>query len=152
MRIYLYLLCVFLLLGCPGVNTPGVKKEVPVTPKGKSTPVAPKGKEPTEDEKKAAAEKKAATARLLTAVKANDVGKVNEALEAGANVNARDVDGWPVLTEAAYNGRKAIAKVLIDKGADVNARTKAGDTALMMANLNSRTAIVTLLRAAGATE
>ena len=33
MRIYLYLLCVLLVVGCPGTDAPGGKKETPDTPK-----------------------------------------------------------------------------------------------------------------------
>jgi ankyrin repeat protein len=55
-------------------------------------------------------------------------------LNAGANVNARDSVGVPVLTLAVRNGRiKKVAKTLLDHGADVNAQDDGGQTALMQA-------------------
>ena len=169
MKIYMYLLCVLLLVGCVGVDN-----QKPETTLG-----TPKARELTE------AEKEAATARLLTGAKAGNLIQVNEALEAGADVNAKDKGGWTPLRWAARNGYTDIVKTLIDtganvhardgdgrtvlmygagkghrgtvialidKGADVNARSKTGWTALKLAARNGHKDIVALLKAAGATE
>ena len=79
----------------------------------------------------------------------NSLSQLNEALEAGADVNAENA-GLTVLMTAASNGRTAIVKALIEKGANVNSRTRAGKTALSYATRRGHTAIVTLLRNAGA--
>ena len=140
-------------------------KTTPVAPEGKATPGTPKVKEPAEAGKKTwfavigdagtvkeptEAEKKTATAKLFKAVKASNASQVNEALEAGANINAKDSDGWTALMRASRNGYKAIVKTLLDKGADVNAKDKEGGTALMWATFKNRTAIVKILIDKGA--
>ncbi|HCR38575.1 MAG TPA: hypothetical protein DIV80_03745 [Synergistaceae bacterium] len=43
-------------------------------------------------------------------------------IEAGADVNAKDIQGWTPLHEAAEAGRTDIVQLLLDHGADVNAR------------------------------
>ena len=47
----------------------------------------------------------------------------------GADVNAKNVDGWTPLHSAAA-GRKEIAELLIANGADVNAKDDKGRTPL----------------------
>ena len=89
---------------------------------------------------------KAAIAKLFEAVKANDVSKVNEAIEAGANLNAKDSAGWTPLMLAAWNGYRETVQALIDDGADVNALSTAGSTALKLATLKGHGEIVTLLK------
>ena len=156
MKSILYILCVILLAGCPGVDAPGGKKESPDTPKvnpkvtpkdtpGKGEQGTPKVTVPTESEKKAATEK------LLTAVKAGDVSKVKEALTEGADKDAKDSAGWTVLMWAAWNNHEDTVRALIDDGADVNALSTAGSSVLKLATVKGHGAIVTLLLNAGAT-
>ena len=97
------------------------------------------------------AEKTTATAKLFTAVKANDVDQANEALEAGADANAKDSDGWTALVIAAGHGRTDIVKALLNKGADINARSRAVDqwTPLMYAAYEGHTDTVKALLAKG---
>jgi ankyrin repeat protein len=71
-------------------------------------------------------------------------------VEKGADVDARDKDGFTALMMAAWQGHAEIAKLLIDRGADVNAEANDGFTALMAAEKGGYTEIVKLLKAAGA--
>ena len=48
----------------------------------------------------------------------------------GADVNAKDSQGWTLLQHAAINGHKEIAQLLIANGADVNAKDHNGETPL----------------------
>ena len=139
MKIYMYLLCVLLLAGCPGTDAPGGKKEVPDTPE-----VTPKGS-PGEEAKKAATDK------LFTAVKAGDASKVTEALTAGADKDAKDSAGWTALMWGAWNGNRDMVQALIDDGANVKALSTAGSSALKLATVKDHGAIVTLLKANKAT-
>jgi ankyrin repeat protein len=75
-------------------------------------------------------------------------------LEHGADANAKDPAGHPVLVLAAASDAMPIAAIqaLIDHGADVNAVGPDGQTALMLARRHGRTPVVDLLVKAGATE
>ena len=51
----------------------------------------------------------------------------------GAELNARDEDGWTALMKAAREGQKGVVKILIDNGADVNVEAKKdAETALTL--------------------
>ncbi|MFC1835615.1 ankyrin repeat domain-containing protein [Thermodesulfobacteriota bacterium] len=50
----------------------------------------------------------------------------------GADVNARNADGWTRLMEASFNGDIRTVKALLARGADVNAKDQDGWTALML--------------------
>lgn len=63
-------------------------------------------------------------------LRAETAEETKKALEAGANVNARDEDGETPLMRARTLEQ---TKLLIAAGADVNARSKYGDTALICA-------------------
>ena len=58
---------------------------------------------------------------------------VREDLSFGADVNAKDEDGWTALMYAARNPNSEIMSALLKSGADVNAGTNEGYTALMAA-------------------
>ena len=79
--------------------------------------------------------KDTATAKLFTALRANDASKVNEALTAGADKDAKDSAGWTALMWGAWNGNRDTVQALIDDGADVNALSNAGSTALKLATV-----------------
>jgi ankyrin repeat protein len=68
----------------------------------------------------------------------------------GADVNAKDDDGWTPLFYAADEGHKEIAELFIAAGADVNAKTGRGFTPLYMAASGGHKEIVELLIAEGA--
>ena len=57
-------------------------------------------------------------------------------INAKADVNARNQDGWTALHLATQNGHKDCLEVLIKAKADVNARNQNGRTALHVAALN----------------
>ena len=46
-----------------------------------------------------------------------DFGDVTRLLDAGADVNARDLDGWTPLHWAAYEGRTEVVRLLLARGA-----------------------------------
>ena len=59
---------------------------------------------------------------------------IKQHLAAGTNVNAKDVNEWTPLHQAASD--KEITKVLIENGADVNAKNEEGLTALHEASFS----------------
>lgn len=73
--------------------------------------------------------------------------KIKEAVMNGANVNAKDNDGWTALMLIAYDGNKKAAEVLVKYGTDVNAGDKNGVTALMKAVSKGYNEIAALLLA-----
>ena len=59
--------------------------------------------------------------QLLDAAKHNDMELAREALARGANVNARDLDGFPPLYLAVTRGHMPLAEFLLAHDADLNA-------------------------------
>lgn len=71
-------------------------------------------------------------------------------LEAGANVNLRDVDGAAPLHVAALKGNMRFVELLIEKGADINLRDDLGYTPIQYASSGKHQAIVAKLYNLGA--
>ena len=83
-------------------------------------------------------------------VQAGDIDGLNAALQAGADVNARDRNGWTALMHAANKGYTLMVPSLLDAKANVDSRAADGATALFMAVLQGHGEIVTMLVRAGA--
>jgi len=87
-------------------------------------------------------------ATLLEAVIRDDLQGVKDFLANGADVNAPQVGDFTTpLHDAALNGHKEVAELLIEKGADVNAKNNDGETPL---HLTTNKEIAELLIAKGA--
>ncbi|MEN3336103.1 MAG: serine/threonine protein kinase, bacterial [Blastocatellia bacterium] len=115
---------------------------------------ARKGRRQTVERKLAAGanpnDSRMSTTALMFAAKDGHAGIVNDLLNAGAKVEAKDSDGDTALMYAAIDNRVEVAKSLLNAGADVNAKNNKGDTPLLAAALSGRTETVKLLLAAGA--
>lgn len=74
---------------------------------------------------------------------------VAQLLDAGAEVNGRQVGGFTPLHSSANAGDLATLELLLARGADVNARTDDGRTPLALAELANHGEAATLLRARG---
>ena len=57
--------------------------------------------------------------QLIDAVKTGQLAKVEEALNAGANIHQQDEQGWTPLNWAAGRGSVEIVSLLLNRGADV---------------------------------
>jgi uncharacterized protein len=73
-------------------------------------------------------------------------------IERGADVNARQEEGYTPLHEAAGSGKIDFARLFLDHGADINARTDSGKTALTIAIEARQETMVKLLRERGASQ
>jgi ankyrin repeat protein len=71
--------------------------------------------------------------RFLQAIYNGNPARIKKLIEAGANVNARTIDGKTALMYTASFGRREIMWLLIEAGADVNIQGKDGNTALLYA-------------------
>ena len=80
-----------------------------------------------------------------------DLEIVKFLVESGADVNAKDKEGWSVLMEASYEGHLKVIKYLIENGkVNVNAKDDDGWTALMRASWRGYFEIVKYLVEKGA--
>jgi ankyrin repeat protein len=78
------------------------------------------------------------SADIFTVAGSGTVAQVQQAIKAGADVNARDEDGeTPLMYAAGYNTNPDVLSVLIKAGADLNARDYEGETPLMFAAENN---------------
>ena len=70
----------------------------------------------------------------------------------GADVNARDEQGWSLLAEAALHGQRTVAELLLTHGADVNAKEEEmnGQTPLHIAAGSGNNDVAEVLLAHGA--
>jgi ankyrin repeat protein len=73
-------------------------------------------------------------------------------IEAGADVNAKDLDGTPILIHTTWNNRTEAARLLIEAGADVNAKDELrdGNSILFSALINKSPDVARLLLENGA--
>lgn len=100
----------------------------------------------------------AAAGRIALSMSQISVGEIarleviRRLIEAGADVNARNNDGWTALMKAATVGNIEVVKLLLKAGADINAKNIRGDKALSCAKKAGHQKIIQLLRGAGAKE
>jgi ankyrin repeat protein len=87
---------------------------------------------------------------LKQAAMRGDTTQVQQLLDKGVDVNAKDSNGETALMEAAGNGHTEVVKQLLAKGADVNAKSSYGYTALLYAADKGHTECVGLLLDGGA--
>ena len=89
-------------------------------------------------------------ATLHRAAKAGNLEGLNAALAAGADVNARDGQGWTALMHAVNKGYLLLVEPLLAAKADPDVRAPDGATALFMAVVHGQPEIIALLIKAGA--
>jgi ankyrin repeat protein len=87
---------------------------------------------------------------LIEAARLGRLQNVRNFIQAGANINARDINGQTALMYAILEDQLQIIRVLIRGGANVNARDKDGYTALMYAIIEDQLQIIRELIRAGA--
>ncbi len=76
--------------------------------------------------------------KLLKAAQEENYGELLNALNEGADVNARGIDKQTALHKASFYGNVEIALLLIKAGADVNLQDNFGETALHLAATYNR--------------
>jgi ankyrin repeat protein len=82
---------------------------------------------------------------LFDAIESNDLAKIQELIEAGINLEIKNLQDNTPLLYAIKKKRTEIATLLIEKGADVNAKDSNGDTPLIVASQKGNKEIVSLL-------
>ena len=60
--------------------------------------------------------------QLIQAAKAGDTSAVQQLLDKGANIEARNKDGHTALMNAANQGKTEVVKLLLEKGAQIEAK------------------------------
>lgn len=90
-------------------------------------------------------QQKQADAKLIACVNAEDFEGAINAVEAGANVNAIDEEGFSPLMLAAFRGNRDIAEYLLGMGADVNQPNARGVVPLHYAALTGNVEMCELL-------
>ena len=96
---------------------------------------------------KTATSEKGAATRLLEAAEKGRTACVEAMLEGGADVNAKDDDGWTALHFAAGDGTPELIKLLLSKGLKADAEDKDGATPLEMAEEEEHEEAAELLKA-----
>lgn len=87
---------------------------------------------------------------MLKAAAAADFLKIKDLINKGADVNAKNTNGWTPLMYMSAIGNKEIANLLIDKGANINERNNHGQTPLFFSAHWGQTELVNLLIEKGA--
>jgi len=87
---------------------------------------------------------------LMLAAHRNDAAGVRQNVADGAEINARDTEGWTALKYAIDAHQLKTASALIELGADINLASSSGRTPLMSAAAKSLPDAVHLLLDAGA--
>ena len=88
--------------------------------------------------------------QLLAAAAAGDVAAITSALDAGANVDARDATGRTALLAATIAGRTDAVRTLVEAGADVDLQDDRQDNPFLYAGAEGMLDILRLVNEAGA--
>ena len=88
--------------------------------------------------------------RLITGARGKIMPVVVAAVNAGADIEARDEVGRTALIWSAFQGHGPMMEYLIDQGADVNARDRRERTALIWAAIAGRETAIEILLENGA--
>ena len=83
--------------------------------------------------------------QLIAAAWNGQTDEIEDLLDAGAKVNAKNKDGMTALIVGAWNGHTEAVKVLLSKGAKVDDKNNNGMTALMVGTWNGHTDTVKAL-------
>lgn len=89
--------------------------------------------------------------QAFVAAKSGDLAALEQMLDSGVDVNARDGENDTPLIESARRGHADLAKLLLSRGADVEARNDERVTALAAASEKGRIDVVKALLDSGAT-
>ena len=84
--------------------------------------------------------------RLLNCAMLENLEGIKDALERGADIDAKDKQGDNALIWAAYKGNTVIVRFLIEKGANVNAKNIYGWDALVYAERECNAKMIELLK------
>ena len=72
--------------------------------------------------------------KLMMAAKKGDINRIEDLLYSGAEINARDEEGWTALMYAArFQPNPDVTKLLLFKGADRAAKNRYGLSSLLLA-------------------
>jgi len=88
--------------------------------------------------------------QLFKAVEDSDTERIEQMIQAGANINAQDQSGRTATMIATYNNDLTSAKVLIEAGADVNIQDDMKNTPFLYAGAEGYLDILKLTIEAGA--
>lgn len=89
---------------------------------------------------------------LLSAAGGDCVDVVRMLLDGGANINAKDGDGWTALMKAAQAGHPDMVRLLMQRGADMSVADSNGRTAWMFAAMSGSTEIADIFKQARAAQ
>ena len=87
---------------------------------------------------------------LIRVVRAGEIDRTNAMLQAGADPDTRDMNGWTPLMHAADRGHASLIRTLLDARADPDLRAADGTTALFTAVTRAHEKIAEILVNAGA--
>jgi hypothetical protein len=90
------------------------------------------------------------TKSLYQAIMARDIDRIKSIISKGADVNAKDRQGWTSLHTALMYSSKEVMELLISEGADVNAKDNRGNSPLHIAAIKGNADAASLLIDKGA--